>query len=156
MSISIACLLWLAVNTSLLPYQTSIRNDVSQSTISYVLKHPFHTVTGVSKQVKSQATIAEHNITAVQAANPTVTFRSSNITKYNNNLRVTGLLTFNGVTKEITFNATEQQTKQSLIVDGQFVISLEAYSIKRPSIFSMKVKDDLTIKFHMVYPIASN
>jgi len=180
-AISIFCLLWLALSASVLPQQTNTQNDVSQSTISYVLKHPFHTVTGTSRQVKSKATIAGSNITAVQvtvpvrsfdsgnrtrdkdmlkvtheANYPTVTFRSSNITKQNNNLRVTGQLTFNGITKEITFNAAQQQKEQNLIVDGQFVISLEAYSIKRPSIFSMKVKDDLTINFHMVYPVSGS
>ncbi|MEJ8757711.1 YceI family protein [Pontibacter sp. H259] len=180
-NVSIACLLWLAVSVAPFSRQTTTQNDVSKSAISYVLKHPFHTVTGISRQAKSQATIAGNSITAVQVTvpvrsfdsgnrtrdkdmlkvtnetkHPTVTFRSSSITERSSNMHVTGQLTFNGITKQVTFNATQQQKENNLIVDGQFVISLEAYSIKRPSIFSMKVKDELTIKFHMVYPTASN
>ncbi|AKQ45332.1 hypothetical protein TH63_06285 [Rufibacter radiotolerans] len=161
--------------------QGSVQNDKAGSSISYILVHPFHTVTGVSHQVSSTLVLGAETdqIQAVQVTVPVksfdsgnrardkdmrktteadtyqeVTFKSTNLTQTYGSLQVQGQLGFHGVTKDISFEATFQQKNSNLVVKGQFPISLEAYQIKRPSIFKMKVKDELTVKFQMVYPLA--
>jgi polyisoprenoid-binding protein YceI len=83
---------------------------------------------------------------------PDVTFVSSNIMEQNGELSATGQLSFHGVTQEITFTAQQLRQGEELVVEGGFVISLEEYNIERPSILTMKVKDDLQVSFRMVYP----
>lgn len=160
--------------------QDTISNNKAQSSITYVLVHPFHTVHGVSNQASSTIDFNRHNqqVMAVQVTvpvksfdsgnktrdkdmlkvtnavrHPEVTFKSTRITPNKEQLHVEGQLTFHGVTKEIVFDATQQRKEQTLVVDGQLIINLEEYDIKRPSIFGMKVKDALTVRFHMEYPV---
>ena len=39
---------------------------------------------------------------------------------------------------------------QKIIVDTSFSISLSDYKIKRPSLLTIKMKNDVTIKFYLV------
>ena len=161
--------------------QKGLINDKEQSSITYVLVHPFHTVEGVSKEVSSSISIDKgtQEIKSVSVAAPVrsfdsgnrtrdkdmlnvtdaarypeVQFQSTSITPANGKLHVEGKLTFHGVTKSISFTAEQSQRGNDLLVEGQFVINLEDFNIKRPSIFGLKVKDELTVYFHMVYPNA--
>jgi polyisoprenoid-binding protein YceI len=149
------------------------------STVGYTLVHPLHTVQGISNQVSSQLMLSENGIQIkrvnvsipVQSFDsgnrrrdrdmlkvteadryPEVTFVSSDIVEQNGALAVTGQLSFHGVTREIKFTAQQVRQGEELVVEGGFVISLEEYNIERPSIFTMKVKDDLQVSFRMVYP----
>ena len=160
--------------------QDNITNSKAQSSITYVLVHPFHTVYGVSGQASSTIDFnrSTQQVMAVQVTvpvksfdsgnktrdkdmlkvtnagrHPEVTFKSTRIIPNKDQLKVEGQLMVHGVTKAIAFNAAQQHKEQSLVVDGQLIINLEEYDIKRPSIFGMKVKDALTVRFHMVYPV---
>ncbi|MDX5418064.1 MAG: YceI family protein [Hymenobacteraceae bacterium] len=142
------------------------------------MKHPLHTVHGMSKQVSSRLVLSEDGkeiqkvvvsvpVRSFDSGNrrrdrdmlkvtdadryPEVTFSSSQISERDGMLAVTGQLTFHGISKDIQFVAQSQWKGEELVVDGGFEISLEAYSIERPSILMMKVKDNLQIRFHMVY-----
>lgn len=161
--------------------QNGLKNDMGRSTIMYVLVHPFHTVDGVSHEVNSNISLdrstqgiksvsvtvpvksfdsgnktRDNNMLEVTdaAQYPDVKFQSTSITPANGKLQVEGKLTFDGVTKNVAFTAEQTQQNNDLLVDGHFVISLEDFHVKRPSIFGLKVKDELTIYFHMVYPNA--
>lgn len=171
----------LVMTVQLLPQTTSPfqKSAKPTSTISYTLKHPLHTVNGMSKEVSSQLWLAENEkqvqqvkvsvpVRSFDSGNrardkdmrkvteaeqyPQITFSSSEVKELNGALSVTGLLTFHGVAKEITFTAMQQRQNDELIVTGGFDISLEAYNIKRPALMTMKVKDTLQVKFRMVYP----
>lgn len=170
-------LLWIRVGNTALPIaQQQANNDQTLSSITYVLRHPFHTVRGINRQVSSQITYSAGNITAVQvktpvryfdsgnktrdkdmlkvteaAKYPDVIFTSTKITSQHNQLQVTGTLTFHGVAKTIAFEATQQQENGRIVVNGEFRISLEEFKIKRPSVFGLAVKDEALIQFSMVY-----
>ena len=148
------------------------------STIGYTLRHPMHTVQGRSKQVSSQLLLSAQGkqiervtvsvpvrsfdsgnrrrdrdmLKATEADQyPEVTFVSSEIVERDGALSVTGQLTFHGVTREIGFTARQSGQGEDMVVEGSFDISLEEYNIKRPSILTMKVKDQLQVQFQMVY-----
>ncbi|MBD1396389.1 YceI family protein [Pontibacter sp. JH31] len=159
-------------------YQDTFRQAKRGSTIGYTLEHPLHTVQGISSEVSSQLTLSQDGrkiskvevrvpVRSFDSGNrrrdrdmlkvteaeryPEVTFISSQITEQDGALAVTGRLTFHGITREIQLIAQTQWQGESLLVTGEFDISLEAYQIKRPSILTMKVKDMLQVRFRMVY-----
>ncbi|PVY42304.1 YceI family protein [Pontibacter virosus] len=158
--------------------QQTPRISKANSSITYTLKHPLHTVQGSSKEVSSQLLISEHGkqiqqvtvsvpVRSFDSGNrardrdmlqvteadryPKVAFVSSEITERNGELSVRGKLSFHGVTREIAFKARQYTQGDELLVDGSFELSLDDYQIERPSILTMKVRDRLQVQFQMVY-----
>ena len=151
--------------------------DVDQSFISYDGRHPAHNWTGVSKEIKGSFIFDKDNPTASNVdlfvpvfsfdsknsnrdSNmldviedyfyPTVSFTSSEITKEDNGYLITGILFFHGVKKEITIPLNFILDDKKIIVDADFSVSLSDYEIKRPSLLTIKMKDDISIKFYLV------
>ena len=151
--------------------------DVEQSFISYDGRHPAHNWTGVSKEIKGSFIFDKDNPTASNVdifvpvfsfdsknsnrdSNmldviedyfyPTVSFTSSEITKEDNGYLITGTLFFHGVKKEITIPVNLILDDKKIIVDADFSVSLSDYEIKRPSLLTIKMKDDISIKFYLV------
>ena len=151
--------------------------DVEQSFISYDGRHPAHNWTGVSKEIKGSFIFDKDNPTASNVdlfvpvfsfdsknsnrdSNmldviedyfyPTVSFTSSEITKEDNGYLITGTLFFHGVKKEITIPVNFILDDKKIIVDADFSVSLSDYEIKRPSLLTIKMKDDISIKFYLV------
>ncbi|PKV75234.1 YceI family protein [Pontibacter ramchanderi] len=158
--------------------QQSPRLAKAGSTIGYTLVHPLHIVQGSSQEVQSQLELSDtgerlvrvhvsvpvrsfdsgnrardRDMLKVTEADkyPDVTFVSSEIVSSDAALTVTGLLTFHGVTQELSFVAQQSRQGENLLVEGGFDISLDAFRIRRPSILSMKVKDKLQVQFRMIY-----
>ena len=151
--------------------------DVDQSFISYDGRHPAHNWTGVSKEIKGSFIFNKDNPTASNVdlfvpvfsfdsknsnrdSNmldviedyfyPTVSFTSSEITKEDNGYLITGILFFHGVKKEITIPVNFILDDKKIIVDADFSVSLSDHEIKRPSLLTIKMKDDISIKFYLV------
>ena len=151
--------------------------DVEQSFISYDGRHPAHNWTGVSKEIKGSFIFDKDNPTASNVdlfvpvfsfdsknsnrdSNmldviedyfyPTVSFTSSEITKEDNGYSITGILFFHGVQKEITIPVNFILDDKKIIVDADFSVSLSDYKIKRPSLLTIKMKDDIEIKFFLI------
>lgn len=148
------------------------------SWISYTLVHPLHTVDGVSEQMTSQLEVGEDGrklervtvsvpVRSFDSGNrtrdkdmrktteaemhPFINFTSTRLSEKGGMLEVSGQLTFHGVTREIQFSAQQQWQGDKLIVEGGFPISLEAFEVKRPALFGVKVKDQLDIRFKVIY-----
>ena len=151
--------------------------DIEQSFISYDGRHPAHNWTGVSKEIKGSFVFDLINPTSSNVdlfvpvfsfdsknsnrdSNmldviedyfyPTVSFTSSEITKEDNGYLITGILFFHGVKKEITIPVNFILDDKKIIVDADFSVSLSDYEIKRPSLLTIKMKDDISIKFYLV------
>jgi len=151
--------------------------DVDQSFISYDGRHPAHNWTGVSKEIKGSFIFDKDNPTASNVdlfvpvfsfdsknsnrdSNmldviedyfyPTVSFTSSEIIKQENQYYIKGLLFFHGIKKEITIPVNFTLDDKKIKVDADFSISLTDYKIKRPSLLTIKMKDDITIKLFLV------
>ena len=65
-------------------------------------------------------------------------------------IHITGILFFHGVKKEITIPVNFILDDKKIIVDADFSVSLSDYKIKRPSLLTIKMKDDIEIKFFLV------
>ena len=151
--------------------------DIEQSFISYDGRHPAHNWTGVSKEIKGSFIFDKDNPTASNVdlfvpvfsfdsknsnrdSNmldviedyfyPTVSFTSSGIIKQENQYYIKGLLFFHGIKKEITIPVNFTLDDKKIKVDADFSISLTDYKIKRPSLLTIKMKDDITIKLFLV------
>ena len=151
--------------------------DADQSFISYDGRHPAHNWTGVSKEIKGSFIFDKDNPTASNVdifvpvfsfdsknsnrdSNmldviedyfyPTVSFTSSGIIKKENQYYIKGLLFFHGIKKEITIPVNFTLDDKKIKVDADFSISLTDYKIKRPSLLTIKMKDDIAIKFFLV------
>jgi polyisoprenoid-binding protein YceI len=151
--------------------------DADQSFISYYGRHPAHNWTGVSKEIKGSFIFDKDNPTASNVdlfvpvfsfdsknsnrdSNmldviedyfyPTVSFTSSGIIKQENQYYIKGLLFFHGIKKEITIPVNFTLDDKKIKVDADFSISLTDYKIKRPSLLTIKMKDDIAIKFFLV------
>jgi len=81
---------------------------------------------------------------------PTVSFTSSEITKEDNGYLLTGILFFHGIKKEITIPVNFILDNKKIVVDADFSIRLSDYKIKRPSLLTIKMKDDIEIKFFLI------
>jgi len=151
--------------------------DADQSFISYDGRHPAHNWTGVSKEIKGSFIFDKDNPTASNVdlfvpvfsfdsknsnrdSNmldviedyfyPTVSFTSSGIIKQENQYYIKGLLFFHGIKKEITIPVNFTLDDKKIKVDADFSISLTDYKIKRPSLLTIKMKDDITIKLFLI------
>ncbi|MDB5239551.1 MAG: hypothetical protein JWP57_176 [Spirosoma sp.] len=155
--------------------------DKAISTVSYSAKHPLHEWGGVSHAVNAAATYNEDTkqvesvavsikVSSFDSGNsnrdshamevldglkyPNVTFVSSDIKPApDGTLTATGNLTFHGVTKPVTLQATRKDTGGKMTLTGEFPVSMTTYNIERPSFLGMKTEDMMTLKFIAVFAL---
>ena len=154
-----------------------IQADKKESSITYQLTHPLHEIEATSKDLgcwvdldpakkeishvyvqidvitfnSGNSNRDSHAMEVIDAISyPKVKFTSTSIVQNGDNLKVTGKLTFHGVTKEITFNAKTKWEVNKLTVTGNFVISLTEFKIERPSLLLIPVNDELRFSFIVV------
>lgn len=84
---------------------------------------------------------------------PTVSFVSEHITPNGENLSVNGTLTFHGVSREVTFEATQKLIGKQLKAKGGFSIKLTDYNLKPPGSFLLKTDDNIDLKFSLVFDL---
>jgi polyisoprenoid-binding protein YceI len=78
---------------------------------------------------------------------PEVSFVSSSVTETGDSLKVTGKLTFHGVTRDIVALAAAKWSVDKIEVRGSFVLSLTDFKIERPSLLMIPVEDALRFTF---------
>jgi len=151
-----------------------------KSTVTYKLHHKFHDVAATSKAIKCiidydqvkdkiNSVIAVADVTTFDSGNgnldshamvealkyPKVTFKSTSITETDNKLDITGILTFHGVSKEISFQANKIRTGNKIEVNGSFPLSLDEFKVVRPSLMFVKLDDKMEISFHTGFEVPS-
>jgi polyisoprenoid-binding protein YceI len=174
-----------AIAIDLLSYHVGAINvpaTEKEGYITYKLHHKFHNVAATSKEIKctvdydpakdlinSVTAVADvttfdsgngnldsHAMEVVEALKyPKVTFKSTDITASGNTLNVTGILTFHGVSKEISFKANKSRKGNSIEVDGNFPLSLDAFNVERPSLMFVKLDDKMEMTFHTSFVVPS-
>lgn len=155
-----------------------IQADKKESTMTYKLTHPLHEIEATSKDINCWADLdptsktishvyVQIDVTTFNSGNsnrdshamevidaisyPYVKFNSSGIAQNGDKIKVSGKLLFHGVTKDLVFDATPKWGNNKLTVTGDFVISLTAYKIERPSLLMIPVNDDLHFTFNTVF-----
>jgi polyisoprenoid-binding protein YceI len=145
-----------------------------ESSITYRLVHPLHTIEAVSKDASYRLDIDEakreirnvsvqvdvttfdsgnsnrdsHAMEVIDALSfPHVTFSSATITQNGGSVAGVGNLTFHGVTREIVVAAVSKWSQNKLEVRGSFNVSLTAFNIERPSLLMIPVEDTLRFAF---------
>ena len=158
-----------------------IMADKALSTVTYSAKHPLHKWDGVSKDVnaamiyndetKQPETVAvsikvasfdsdnnnrdSHAIEVLDGLKyPNVTFVSSDIKAgENGTLTAKGTLTFHGVAKPATLQATRKDAGGKLTITGEFPVSMTDHNIERPSLMGLKTEDAMTLRFNVVFSL---
>jgi len=149
-----------------------------ESSVTYRITHPLHVVEATSKDVLYAVAIdtTARAITSVSAHVDVMTFDSGNsnrdshamevidalsypeaefhstaITRQGDSLRVTGTLTFHGVTKEIHALMAAAWGERTVTVTGGFDVSLTEFKIDRPSLLMIPVDDTLRFLLKAVF-----
>ena len=145
-----------------------------ESSITYRIVHPLHEIEATSKDATYQLEVdpAKKEIVSVSAtvdvttfdsgnsnrdshamevidaiSYPEVSFVSSSVTETGDSLKVTGKLTFHGVTRDIVAIAASKWSVDKIEVRGSFVLSLTDFKIERPSLLMIPVEDALRFTF---------
>jgi polyisoprenoid-binding protein YceI len=155
----------------------------TQSTITYFLTHPLHEIEAVSKSAYSDVYLdaaakqIKHVFTKVDVKTfdsgnsnrdshamevidaltyPDARFTSTDVTNYGDSVRVTGKMTFHGVTNDLSFVCKCKWEQDKLTVNGGFDLSLTQYKVERPSLLMIPVNDDLRFTVLEVFPLKSD
>ena len=62
--------------------------------------------------------------------------------------KVKGMLTIHGVTKEVVIDANFTKTKDAILVDGNFIIEVDAYNIKIPAVVAKNIAKKIKVSFN--------
>lgn len=147
-----------------------------ESTLAYRLKHPMHTVNGITRDFACTVDLSEdtaastvrvsadvksfdsgnpnrddHALEAIQARrHPKVSFASDSARKEGGLWRVHGKLTFAGQTRPVDFTVVPKREGGKVRITGEFAVKLTDFGVKRPSLMFVPTEDKLSIRFDLV------
>ncbi len=151
-----------------------------ESSITYRIVHPLHEIEATSRDATYQLEIdpVKKEIVSVSAtvdvmtfdsgnsnrdshamevidaiSYPEVSFVSSSVAEVGDSLKVTGKLTFHGVTQDIVAMASSKWSPDKIEVHGSFALSLTAFKIERPSLLMIPVEDALRFTFSAAWKL---
>ena len=151
-----------------------------ESSMTYRLVHPLHKIEATSKAVvynvqidpvkKEVKTVtAQVDVTSFDSGNssrdshamevidaltyPDASFTGTTISQQGDSLKISGKLTFHGVTKDVVVPAMAKWEQNKLDVTGDFDLSLEAFHIERPSLLLIPVEDKLSFSFKAAFKL---
>jgi polyisoprenoid-binding protein YceI len=157
-----------------------LSNDKTKTTITYKLHHPAHEVEATSDALtvkieydkdKQQITKAisqvkvttfdsrnssrdSHAMEAVESSKyPTTTFKGTGVSYSGNTMKIYGGLTFHGVTKNVTINATQSTNGNTLTIKGSFGISLDDHKVERPTLLFVPTDEYLHFEFNTSFQL---
>lgn len=150
--------------------------DAAHSSIVYKLIHPFHKVTGMTKSIEGRVVTkaeggdvmirikadtfdsgnANRDVHAKEVLEthkfPYIVFRGKiRAGSSEGNVHADGTLEFHGVTKPMSLDLPVKPHDLGLTTQISFPISLDAYSVERPSLVSFKVDDTIQISGELVF-----
>ena len=155
----------------------SVEIDLEKSFISYDGKHPAHNWTGISKEIKGSFMFDQDQpilssvdlyvpVFSFDSRNsnrdsnmldviedyfyPSVSFTSLSVTKEEDQYYINGVIFFHGIKKEVMLPVDFIVDNGIIVVDTNFDINLSDYNIKRPSLLTIKMRDQIKITFHLV------
>jgi polyisoprenoid-binding protein YceI len=146
-----------------------------ESALTYVLKHPAHTVKGVTRDFECAVELSgdtvsskirvgaqvktfdsgnsnrdSHAMEAIHALKyPRVSFESDSVRQDGEGYRVSGKLAFHGVTRPVAFRVKPETVGDRVRITGAFTVKLSDFGVKRPSLMFVKTSDDLSIRFDL-------
>ena len=145
-----------------------------EGNVSYYGSHPLHDWKGMSTSIngeiifeaisKNYRCLIEVPVESFKSKNgnrdsnmliyanalehPKILFKSTNINIESGFAKITGMMEFAGKEKEIISNA-KVEINDEIIVEGDFIINLSDFDIKRPSLMFLKIDDQIKIEYKM-------
>lgn len=167
---------WMLLTTFCVTAQTkTVECPKDETSVTYILKHPLHQMESTSKEINCRIEIdpikkeikavsAQIDVMTFNSGNsnrdshamevidaityPDVMFSSTSIVQNGDSLKVTGNLTFHGITKTIVIAAATKWPPNRFVVNGAFDISLTEFKVERPSLLMVKCDD--TLRFTLI------
>lgn len=82
---------------------------------------------------------------------PNVIFTSTNVIKDNRQIIFEGVLNFHGIEKELSILAEVTQLDEITQLSGKFIVSLTEFLVKRPSLLTRKIDDEINLEFDLYF-----
>ncbi len=81
----------------------------------------------------------------------TISFDIKNIIKNEINYDISGVLTLNGISKDIIVKSDISEEKSNILLNGKFSFNLTDFNLEPPSMLFLKVRDqiDITYKIYL-------
>ena len=81
----------------------------------------------------------------------TISFDIKNIIKNEINYDISGVLTLNGIAKDIIVKSDISEEKSNILLNGKFSFNLTDFNLEPPSMLFLKVRDqiDITYKIYL-------
>lgn len=177
----LAVVLCSVMGFTLVPVGRKITADRRASTVSYTMHHAVHTWEASSHEVmcavnyndedkRIEGVAVSINVASFDSGNgnrdshglevmeslkyPSVTFVSQSIQPAGEGkLTINGILTFHGIAKPVTAQATQKITGGQITVAGGFDVSLTAHNVERPSFLGVKTDDTVKMAFAIRFPL---
>ncbi len=71
----------------------------------------------------------------------TISFDIKNIIKNENNYDISGVLTLNGISKDIIVKSDISEEKSNILLNGKFSFNLTDFNLEPPSMLFLKVRE---------------
>jgi polyisoprenoid-binding protein YceI len=154
--------------------------DKKLSSITYAMKHPLHSWTAISKDLKcvlvydinnqkiESVAVAipvksfdsgnsnrdSHAVEVLEALKyPNVTFSGKVISETENQIIAKGNLNFHGVSKPIEIKASKSNSSGTLSVVGSFEVNMLDYNITPPGLMGLKTNDVIQLIFDLKFKL---
>ena len=82
---------------------------------------------------------------------PNVIFTSTNVIKENRQIIFEGVMNFHGIEKEFSILAEVTQLDEITQLSGKFIVSLTEFFVKRPSLLTRKIDDEINLEFDLYF-----
>lgn len=179
---TILTVLFLILAVQIVSAQTGIQlnNEKQKGEITYKLNHPAHEVNAKSNALNIKIeydknnnvilkAIAQVKVTTFDSGNssrdshameaiesgkfPQATFKSTGLKYSGNSIKIYGDLTFHGITKNITINASQNIEGDYLVIKGSFGTSLDEHKVERPKLLFVPTDEYLHFEFTSYFKI---
>ena len=170
----IAFILLLASNN--LISQEIKRADSERSSITYSGKHFLHKWSAENKNVSGLIQIENESISNIgivvkvsdfKSGNssldsnslrvldalqfPNVIFKSTDVKQENGKIIFEGVMNFHGIEKDFNILAEVTQLNGMTKIFGKFSVSLTEFLVKRPSLLTRKIDDEINLEFDLYF-----
>ena len=168
--------LLLVITTFNLSSQEIKRVDSEKSYINYTGKHFLHKWSAENKNISGLIQIDGESISNIgvvakvidfKSGNsnldsnslrvldalqfPNVIFKSTNVKQENGQIIFEGTMNFHGIEKEFIILAEFNQLEDTFQLSGKLIVSLSEFLVKRPSLLTRKIDDEINLEFDLYF-----
>ena len=166
----------LLLTSSTLISQEIKRVDSERSSINYSGKHFLHKWSAENKNISGLIQIQNESISNIgivakvsdfKSGNssldsnslrvldalqfPNVIFKSTDVKQENGKIIFEGVMNFHGIEKNLSILADVTQLNGMTQLSGKLIVSLSDFLVKRPSLLTRKIDDEINLEFDLYF-----